>query len=147
MTDKFVFGHFTFYSFNRFFDIRTMIDMNMPEDMPRLFMFTYIIFQMLFLVVLTIFQRIMPFGQILKNFRIHISLFIKEVYSFIQIDNNMKQGIQSTIFLTDSRQHRHPEQLTQQMIIQCISTGFQLIINIQSYHHADIHIYQLSSQI
>ena len=44
--------------------------------------------------------------------------------------------IQSTIFLTDSRQHRHPEQLTQQMIIQCISTGFQLIINIPvSYTH------------
>ena len=121
--------------------------MNMPEDTPRLFMFTHIIFQMLFLMVLTVFQRVMPFSQVFEDFRIHVSLFIEEVYSFIQIDNNMKQGVQSTIFLTDSRQHRHPEQLAQQMIIQGISTGFQLIINIQSYYHADIHIYQLGSQI
>ena len=147
MPDKFVLRHFTFYSLNRFFDIRSMINMNMSEDTSRLFVFTHIIFQMLFLMFLAIHQGVMPFSQILKNFRIHISLFVEEVYSFIQIDNNMKQGVQSTIFLTDSRQHRHPEQLTQQMIIQCISTGFQLIINIQSYHHADIHIYQLSSQI
>ena len=106
MTDKFVFGHFTFYSFNRFFDIRTMIDMNMPEDTPRLFMFTYIIFQMLFLVVLTIFQRIMPFGQVFQNFRIHISLLVKEIDPFIKVDYYMKQGIQSTILLADSRHSR-----------------------------------------
>ena len=147
MPDKLVLGHFTFYSLNRFFYIRTVIYMNMPEDTPRLFMFTHIIFQMLFLMVLTVFQRVMPFSQVFENFRIHVSLFIEEVYSFIQIDNYMKQRIQSTIFLTGSRQHRHPEQLAQQMVIQCISTGFQFIIDIQSHYHADIHVYQLSSQI
>ena len=117
MPDKLVLGYFTFYSLNGFFYIRTVIYMNMPEDTPRLFMFTHIIFQMLFLMVLTVFQRVMPFSQVFENFRIHVSLFIEEVYSFIQIDNYMKQRIQSTIFLTGSRQHRHPEQLAQQMVI------------------------------
>ena len=59
----------------------------------------------------------------------------------------MKQGIQSTILLADSRHHRHSEQFTQQMIIQCITAGFKFIVNIQSYHHTDIHINQLGSQI
>ena len=59
----------------------------------------------------------------------------------------MKQGIQSTILLADSRHHRHPEQFTQQMIIQCITAGFQLIVNIQSHYHADIHVNQWGSQI
>ena len=117
MPDKLILRHFTFYSLNGFFYIRTVIYMNMPEDTPRLFMFTHIIFQMLFLMVLTVFQRVMPFSQVFENFRIHVSLFIEEVYSFIQIDNYMKQRIQSTIFLTGSRQHRHPEQLAQQMVI------------------------------
>ena len=80
-----------------------MIDMNMAEHTPGPFMFAYIIFQMFLFMILTVLQRIMPFGQILQYFRIHIPLFIKEIDSFIKVDYDMKQGIQSTVLLTDSR--------------------------------------------
>ena len=52
---------------------------------------------------IVVLQRIMPFGQILQYFRIHIPLFIKEIDAFIKVDYDMKQGIQSTVLLTDSR--------------------------------------------
>ena len=117
-----------------------LIDMDMTEYTPFPFMFAHVILQMFFLMVLPVFQRIMPFGQVFQNFRIHISLLVKEIDPFIKVDYYMKQGIQSTILLADSRHHRHPEQFTQQMIIQCITAGFQLIVNIQSHYHADIHV-------
>ena len=147
MADKFILGYLLFYSVNRFFQIGSMINMDVPEYTTRFFMFTHVIFQMFFLMILPVFQRIVPFGQILQNLRIHIPVFIKEVYTFIKVDNYMKQGIQSTILLADSRQHRYSEQFTQQMIIQCITTGFQFVVNIQSHHHTNIHVNQLGSQI
>jgi len=147
MADKFILGYFLFYSVNRFFQIGTMIDMDMTEYTPFPFMFAHVILQMFFLMILPVFQRIMPFGQVFQNFRIHISLLVKKINPFIKVDYYMKQGIQSTILLADSRHHRHSEQFTQQMIIQCITAGFKFIVNIQSYHHTDIHINQLGSQI
>ena len=82
MADKFILGYFLFYSVNRFFQIGTMIDMDMTEYTPRSFMFTHVILQMFFLMILPIFQRIMPFGQVFQNFRIHISLLVKKTRKY-----------------------------------------------------------------
>ena len=140
MADKFVLGNLLLYRFNGFLQIRPMIDMNMAEHTSGFLMFTHIVFQVFLFMVFPVFQRIMPFGQVLEHFRVHIPLFIKEVDSFIEINDNMKQSIQSTIFLTYRRQHRNSEQFAQQMVIQCVSTGFQFIVNVQSHDHTDIHV-------
>ena len=103
MANELILGNFFFYSLNSFLQIRSMIDMNMAEHTPGPFMFAYIIFQMFLFMILTVLQRIMPFGQILQYFRIHIPLFIKKIDAFIKVDYDMKQGIQSTVLLTDSR--------------------------------------------
>ncbi len=113
MADKFVLGNFIFYSINRFFQIGTMINVNMPEYTSGFLMFTHIVFQVFLFMVFPVFQRIMPFGQVSEHFRIHISLFIKKVDSFIEVNDHMKQSVQSAIFLTYRRQHRDTEQFAQ----------------------------------
>lgn len=110
MPDKLVLGHFTFTASIAFL----YQDRGLYEYAGRRARALYVHAtpQMLFLMVLTVFQRVMPFSQVFENFRFMFSCLSKK-FTLIQIDNYMKR-IQSTIFLTGSRQHLHFEQLAQQ---------------------------------
>ena len=66
---------------------------------------------------------------------------------FINLNDCVKQLLDTFSYTTDRRNHRHTQKISQLSDVQLVTPCLQLIIHIQSHHNPKVHIDELSSEI
>ena len=87
---------------------------------------------------------IMPVQQsIVLHICQQIAIGIKIVATLINLYHRIKQLVDTSHLRRHCWYHRHTYHRTQRLIVEPIALCLQLVIHIQRYHHAHVHVNQL----
>ena len=67
--------------------------------------------------------------------------------SLVHFDDGVEELVYASAVLEDGRNHRYSEEFAQLVVVDVVASFLGLVEHIESAHHADVHIDELSGEI
>ena len=90
---------------------------------------------------------LVPVLKVFLHFGVDVPVLVEEVYTLIEVDDDVEQFLDAFPAFEHGRYHRHAEQLSQFLVVNSIAPVFKLVKHVEGTHHAQVHVDELCGQV
>ena len=89
----------------------------------------------------------MPILEVLRDLWVDFSFCVEEVESFVDVYDDVEEGLDSFARAEDGRYHRDAEQFAQFGVVEVVPSALDLVEHVEGADHSEVHVDELCGEV